>query len=131
MSTYDLPKGAKSRGCYVRLFDHPICAHTQRRHVEADCLGGLQVDHRLARFLALRRSEAVRLKIKETFLMLAIIAVAAAYKFATAAILFELNTSHQKATLSDLYLIHQQGTRGAEEHVNHPDRIVSVPESTS
>ena len=49
-------------------------------------------------------------------------AVAAAYKFATAAILFELNT-HQKATLSDLYLIHQQGTRGAEEHVNHPDRI--------
>jgi len=49
-------------------------------------------------------------------------AVAAAYKFATAATLFELNT-HQKATLSDLYLIHQQGTRGAEEHVNHPDRI--------
>src|SRR6516225_11912126 len=49
-------------------------------------------------------------------------AVAAANKFATAAILFELNT-HQKATLSDLYLIHQQGTRGAEEHVNHPDRI--------
>jgi len=49
-------------------------------------------------------------------------AVAAAYKFATAATLFELNT-HKKATLSDLYLIHQQGTRGAEEHVNHPDRI--------
>jgi hypothetical protein len=49
-------------------------------------------------------------------------AVAAAYKFATAAILFELNT-HKKVTLSDLYLIHQQGTRGAEEHVNHPDRI--------
>ena len=49
-------------------------------------------------------------------------AVAAAYKFATAAILFELNT-HKKATLGDLYLIHQQGTRGAEEHVNHPDRI--------
>ena len=49
-------------------------------------------------------------------------AVAAAYKFATAAILFELNT-HKKATFSDLYLIHQQGTRGAEEHVNHPDRI--------
>ncbi len=39
-----------------------------------------------------------------------------------AAILFELNT-HKKATFSDLYLIHQQGTRGAEEHVNHPDRI--------
>jgi len=49
-------------------------------------------------------------------------AVAAAYKFATSAILFELNT-HKKATYSDLYLIHQQGTRGAEEHVNHPDRI--------
>jgi Transglycosylase SLT domain len=48
--------------------------------------------------------------------------VAAAYKFATAALLFELNT-HKKATFSDLYLIHQQGTRGAEEHVNHPDRI--------
>jgi hypothetical protein len=47
---------------------------------------------------------------------------AAAYKFATAAMLFELNT-HKKATFSDLYLIHQQGTRGAEEHVNHPDRI--------
>jgi hypothetical protein len=49
-------------------------------------------------------------------------AVAAAYKFATAAILFELST-HKKATFSDLYLIHQQGTRGAEEHVSHPDRI--------
>jgi hypothetical protein len=49
-------------------------------------------------------------------------AFAAAYKFATAAILFELNT-HKKATFSDLYLIHQQGTQGAEEHVNHPDRL--------
>ena len=49
-------------------------------------------------------------------------AVAAADKFATSAILFELST-HKKATYSDLYLIHQQGTRGAEEHVNHPDRI--------
>jgi SPOR domain len=49
-------------------------------------------------------------------------AVAAAHKFATAAILFELNT-HKSATFSDLYLIHQQGTQGAEEHVNHPDRI--------
>ena len=49
-------------------------------------------------------------------------AIAAAYKFATAAILFELST-HKRATFSDLYLIHQQGTRGAEEHVNHPDRI--------
>jgi hypothetical protein len=49
-------------------------------------------------------------------------AVAAAYKFAIEAILFELNT-HKKATFSDLYLIHQQGTQGAKEHVNHPDRI--------
>jgi hypothetical protein len=49
-------------------------------------------------------------------------AIAAAYKFATAATLFELNT-HKKATISDLYLIHQQGTQGAEEHVNHPDGI--------
>jgi hypothetical protein len=49
-------------------------------------------------------------------------AVAAAYKFAATAILFELST-HKKPTYSDLYLIHQQGTRGAEEHVNHPERI--------
>jgi hypothetical protein len=49
-------------------------------------------------------------------------AVAAANKFATEDILFELST-HKKAAFSDLYLIHQQGTRGAEEHVNHPDRI--------
>jgi hypothetical protein len=49
-------------------------------------------------------------------------AVAAAYKFATEDILFELST-HKKTTFSDLYLIHQQGTRGAEEQVNHPDRI--------
>jgi len=49
-------------------------------------------------------------------------AVAAAYKFATEDILFELNT-HKKATFGDLYLIHQQGTQGAEEHINHPDRI--------
>jgi hypothetical protein len=49
-------------------------------------------------------------------------AIAAAYKFTTAAIMFELKT-HQKATLSDLYLIHQQGTQGAAEHVGHPDRI--------
>jgi hypothetical protein len=49
-------------------------------------------------------------------------AVAAANKFATSALLFELSTS-KKPTYSDLYLIHQQGTRGAEEHVNHPDRI--------
>ena len=49
-------------------------------------------------------------------------AVAATYKFITAAILFELHT-HKKPTLSDLYLIHQQGTQGAEEHVSHPERI--------
>jgi hypothetical protein len=48
--------------------------------------------------------------------------IAAAYKFTTAAIQFELST-HQKPTLSDLYLIHQQGTQGAAEHVSHPDRI--------
>jgi hypothetical protein len=49
-------------------------------------------------------------------------AIAAAYKFTTAAILFEL-TTHKKATLSDLYLIHQQGTQGAAEHVSHPERL--------
>jgi hypothetical protein len=48
--------------------------------------------------------------------------VAAAYKFVTAAILFELST-HKKPTLTDLYLIHQQGTQGAAEHVAHPERI--------
>jgi hypothetical protein len=49
-------------------------------------------------------------------------AVAAAYKFITAALLFELST-HKKPTLSDLYLIHQQGTQGAAEHVSHPERL--------
>jgi Transglycosylase SLT domain len=49
-------------------------------------------------------------------------AIAAAYKFITAAILFEIST-HKKPTLSDLYLIHQQGTQGAAEHVAHPERI--------
>ena len=49
-------------------------------------------------------------------------AIAAAYKFAIAAIAFELET-HRKATLADLYLIHQQGVQGAAEHVSHPDRI--------
>jgi hypothetical protein len=47
-------------------------------------------------------------------------AVAAAMKFATAAALFELET-HKKATFNDLYLIHQQGTEGAAEHILHPD----------
>jgi hypothetical protein len=49
-------------------------------------------------------------------------AIAGAYKFAVAAILFELQT-HKKPTLADLYLIHQQGTQGAAEHVAHPGRI--------
>jgi hypothetical protein len=49
-------------------------------------------------------------------------AIAGAYKFAVAAIMFELQT-HKKATLADLYLIHQQGTQGAAEHVAHPDRV--------
>ncbi len=49
-------------------------------------------------------------------------AVAAAYKFATAAVLFEIDT-HIKPTLFDLYLIHQQGWQGAAEHVTHPERI--------
>jgi hypothetical protein len=49
-------------------------------------------------------------------------AVAAADKILTEAALFELQT-HKKTTLSDLYLIHQQGIQGAAEHVSHPDRI--------
>jgi hypothetical protein len=49
-------------------------------------------------------------------------AVAAAYKFAVEAKLFELDT-HKKATLSDIYLVHQQGVQGAAEHVSHPERI--------
>ena len=49
-------------------------------------------------------------------------AIAAAYKFVTEATLFELDT-HKKPTFSDLYLIHQQGWRGAAEHVSQPDRI--------
>ena len=49
-------------------------------------------------------------------------AVAAAYKLSVEAKLFELDT-HKKATLSDIYLVHQQGIQGAAEHVNHPERI--------
>ena len=49
-------------------------------------------------------------------------AVAAAYKIITEGILFEWVT-HKKPTLSDLYLIHQQGWEGAAEHVSQPDRI--------
>jgi hypothetical protein len=49
-------------------------------------------------------------------------AVAAAYKVITEGILFEWMT-HKKPTLSDLYLIHQQGWEGAAEHISQPDRI--------
>jgi hypothetical protein len=49
-------------------------------------------------------------------------AIAAAYKFTTEGILFELDT-HKQPTRYDRYLIHQQGTQGAAEHVAHPDRI--------
>jgi len=49
-------------------------------------------------------------------------AVAAAYKVITEGILFEWVT-HKKPTLSDLYLIHQQGWQGAAEHISQPDRI--------
>jgi hypothetical protein len=49
-------------------------------------------------------------------------AVAAAYKLVTEATLFELYTDREP-TFSDLYLIHQQGWRGAAEHVSHPERI--------
>jgi len=31
--------------------------------------------------------------------------------------------THKKPTLSDLYLIHQQGWEGAAEHISQPDRI--------
>jgi hypothetical protein len=48
--------------------------------------------------------------------------VAAAYKIITEGILFEWVT-HKEPTLSDLYLIHQQGWEGAAEHISHPDRI--------
>jgi hypothetical protein len=49
-------------------------------------------------------------------------AVAAAYKLVTEAALFEQYT-HREPTVSDLYLIHQQGWRGAAEHLSHPERI--------
>src|SRR6202011_4389592 len=44
-------------------------------------------------------------------------AVAATYKMITEGILFEWVT-HKKPTLSDLYLIHQQGWEGAAEHTS-------------
>jgi hypothetical protein len=49
-------------------------------------------------------------------------AIAAAYKFASESVLFELGT-HRNPTFSELYLIHQQGWEGASEHVSHPERI--------
>src|SRR5438876_12080759 len=49
-------------------------------------------------------------------------AVAAAYKIITEGILFEWVT-HKKPTLSELYLIHQQGWEGAAEHLSQPDGI--------
>jgi hypothetical protein len=49
-------------------------------------------------------------------------AIAAAYKVITEGILFEWMTQ-KKPTLSDLYLIHQQGWEGAAEHISQPDRI--------
>ena len=49
-------------------------------------------------------------------------AIAGVYKFAVAAKIFELET-HNKATPAYLYLIHQQGTQGAAEHVGHPERL--------
>jgi hypothetical protein len=49
-------------------------------------------------------------------------AVAAALKFMTETVLFEMFT-HRKATLNDIYLIHQQGVEGAAEHVSHPHRL--------
>jgi hypothetical protein len=48
--------------------------------------------------------------------------VAAAYKFVIEGKLFELDT-HKKPTLSDIYLIHQQGVQGAAEHVTNPERV--------
>jgi hypothetical protein len=49
-------------------------------------------------------------------------AVAAALKFMTEDALFEMLT-HRKPSLSDGYLIHQQGVEGAAEHVSHPHRL--------
>ena len=49
-------------------------------------------------------------------------AVAAALKFMNEHALFEMFTNRQP-TLSDDYLIHQQGVEGAAEHVSHPRRL--------
>ena len=49
-------------------------------------------------------------------------AMAAAHKFIAEAALFEEMT-HKKLTLTDLYLVHQQGWQGAFEHVSNPQQI--------
>lgn len=49
-------------------------------------------------------------------------AVAAAIKFGTEAAMFEMFT-RKTPTLSDVYLVHQQGVDGAAEHVSHPHRL--------
>jgi hypothetical protein len=49
-------------------------------------------------------------------------AVAAALKMKTEAVLFQMFT-RRKATLFDLYLIHQQGIEGAAEHISQPNRL--------
>ncbi len=49
-------------------------------------------------------------------------AVAAALKFMTENILFEMFT-YRTPTLNDIYLIHQQGVEGAVEHLSHPRRL--------
>jgi hypothetical protein len=49
-------------------------------------------------------------------------AVAAALKFMDEDALFEMITN-RNPTLSDDYLIHQQGVAGAAEHVSHPHRL--------
>jgi len=48
--------------------------------------------------------------------------VAAAIKFTTEATMFEMFT-RKTPTLSDVYLVHQQGVDGAAEHVSHPKRL--------
>jgi hypothetical protein len=49
-------------------------------------------------------------------------AIAGAYKIVTEGALFEME-ARKTPTLYDLYLIHQQGLGGAEEHVSHPERV--------
>ena len=49
-------------------------------------------------------------------------AVAAAIKFTTEAVMFQMFT-RKIPVLSDVYLIHQQGVEGAAEHVGNPRRL--------